>query len=116
MVRKQSGRSAQVLAPSANLAYHRRMNREIDLMNSPPTDIAAALQARTRLQQLRYAHETPDERLARFARLQNDSFTLLCSSPTGLQHFLHRNLHSRRVKVIDGMWRPISADRRAVEA
>ncbi len=85
-------------------------------MCSTSTDIAIALQARSRLQRRLREHETAEQRLARFVRLQNASFELLRSSPAGLRHFLQRNLQSRRVKVIDGKWRPVSADRRVGEA
>lgn len=75
-----------------------------------------AIQIRSSLQRRLEQQETPEERLARFVKLQRASFELLCSSPAGFQHFLQRNLHSRRAKVIDGKWRPVSADRRAGEA
>jgi hypothetical protein len=60
--------------------------------------------------------ETAAQRLERFVRLQRASFELLLSSPQGFQHFLRRNLRSRRVEVIHGKWRPVSPDRRAGQA
>jgi hypothetical protein len=48
--------------------------------------------------------------------LQIASFELLHSSPEGYRNFLRRNHKSRRVEVIDGVWHPVSADRRTREA
>ncbi|NIL97289.1 MAG: hypothetical protein GTO76_06510 [Planctomycetales bacterium] len=58
--------------------------------------------------------DSPHQRMKRFGELQRSSFLLLRSSPHGYQHFLHRNYRSRRAEVVDGQWRPVSADRRAV--
>jgi hypothetical protein len=85
-------------------------------LSATEIEIASALQSRMRLQQRQNLTETPEERMARFAQLQAASFELLRSSPAGLAHFLQRNLHSRRVKVIDGQWRPVSTDRCLDEA
>ncbi len=85
-------------------------------MRPQTADITAAIQVRAKFQQRLRDQETPLQRLDRFVRLQQDSFELLRSSPAGLRHFLRRNLRSRRVEVIDGNWRPVSADRRAYEA
>jgi hypothetical protein len=71
--------------------------------------IGVQLQARQRLQRMR----SVEQRLADFAALQEASFRVLCASPEGYRHFLRRNLTSRRVEVIDGKWRPVSAARRA---
>ena len=54
-----------------------------------------------------------DQRLDQFAKLQQVSFDLLLASPEGYQNFLRRNLHSRRVEVVDGEYQPISPARRA---
>jgi hypothetical protein len=56
--------------------------------------------------------ETPDERMARFARLQQASFELLRSSAEGYRNYLKRNYASRSVEVVDGQWRPVSPTRR----
>ena len=77
----------------------------------PDETISRAVEARTRLQRRLCQQASPAERLARFAQLQQDSFRLLQASSDGYQHFLRRNLKSRRVKVIDGQWHPVSADR-----
>lgn len=81
-----------------------------------PTDsesIQATLEIRMRY--MRHVHEnrTAGERLAEFAKLQQASFRVLCQSPRGYQHFLRRNMASRRAEVIDGVWRPVSPARRA---
>jgi len=75
--------------------------------------IKAAIDARNRFQRRRSEQQTPGERLAELARLQQASFRLLRESPQGYEHFLRRNLESRRVEVIDGVWRPVSPARRA---
>lgn len=85
-------------------------------MSFKESDISVALQARAGMVCRLRGLETPEDRLARFGRLQAASFELLRSSPEGWRHFIQRNLHSRRVKVIDGKWRPVSADRCAGEA
>lgn len=85
-------------------------------MSATGSDVSTALKSRSKAQQHLRKHETAEQRLARFARLQQASMKLLRSSPDGLRHFLRRNMTSRRVEVIDGMWRPISADRGAGEA
>lgn len=56
--------------------------------------------------------ETPDERMARFARLQQASFELLRSSAEGYWNYLKRNYTSRSAEVVDGQWRPVSPARR----
>ena len=85
-------------------------------MSENSADIAAAVRLRARMQQHVVATESPEQRLARMADLQRASFELLASSPAGWQHFLRRNFASRRVEVIDGIWRPVSPDRRALQA
>lgn len=75
-------------------------------------DITDAIQRRARAEQRSRNQETGEQRLQRLAQLQQASFALLASSPHGLEHFLRRNMASRRVEVIDGNWRPVSADRR----
>ena len=58
-------------------------------------------------------NRSPGERLADFVKLQQASFRVLRKSPRGYRHFLRRNLVARRAEVIDGVWRPVSAARRA---
>jgi hypothetical protein len=85
-------------------------------MSEKSSDISIAIQARSNAQHHLWEHETAEQRLVRFGRLQQASLKLLRSSPEGLRHFLRRNMTSRRVEVINGMWRPISAHRGAGEA
>ena len=85
-------------------------------MNTDPFDIELANQLQSRLQRRLRDQETAEERWERFVRLQALSFDLLRSSPDGWEHFLRRNMASRRVEVIDGKWQPVSADRRFGEA
>ena len=85
-------------------------------MDIDASDIATALQWRARAAQRLRGQETGEQRLLRLARLQSAAFALLRTSPDGFEHFLRRNLASRRVKVIDGKWRAVSADRRFDEA
>ncbi len=82
-------------------------------MASDHESIEAAILARHRFQRRLSEQRTPGERLAELARLQQASFHLLRESPHGYEHFLRRNLESRRVEVIDGVWRPVSPARRA---
>lgn len=58
--------------------------------------------------------DTPEERLKRFAALQQAAFAQLRSNEKAYQHFLRRNRENRRVEVIDDQWRPICAARRAL--
>lgn len=84
-----------------------------------PTDddaITAAIETRDRFGRHLRENESAEERLARFIQLQRTSYELLQASPKGFQHFLRRNLQSRRAEVIDGQWRPVSPDRRSYEA
>lgn len=76
--------------------------------------IERAIDIRTRY--LRRVREkwTADERLAEMAKLQQSLFRVLRESPSGHQHFLRRNMASRRAEVIDGVWRPVSPARRAL--
>lgn len=76
-------------------------------------DISSAIEARRRFERRLRSSESPEQRLARFVRLQRRSFELLHASPDGFQHFLRRNYRSRRAEVINGEWRPISPDRRS---
>lgn len=75
------------------------------------SNASSAAVARWRLQVNH--HLTPEERLARFAQLQQQAFELLQASPTGLMRFLRRNHRARRVRYVDGTWQPVGADRRA---
>jgi hypothetical protein len=85
------------------------------MLNIDPLDLDLAKQVQSRRQRRR-DQETVDERWERFVQLQGLSFDLLRSSPDGWDHFLRRNMASRRVEVIDGKWQPVSADRRFDEA
>jgi hypothetical protein len=76
--------------------------------------IERAIDIRTRYQRQRWENRTADERLAEMAKLQQVSFRVLRESPSGYQHFLRRNMASRRAEVIDGVWRPVSPARRAL--
>ena len=81
-----------------------------------PTDsesIQAAIDIRTRYRRRLRQSRTAGERLAEFAKLQQASFRVLCQSPRGFQHFIRRNMASRRAEVIDGVWRPVSPARLA---
>ena len=79
-------------------------------------DISSAIDRRRRFANLLRSNESPEERLVRFIQLQRKSFKLLQASSDGFQHFLRRNLKSRRVEVIHGDWRPVSSDRRPRQA
>jgi hypothetical protein len=76
--------------------------------------IDRAIDIRTRYQRQRWENRTADERLAEMAKLQQVSFRVLCESPSGYQHFLRRNMASRRAEVIDGVWKPVSPARLAL--
>jgi hypothetical protein len=75
--------------------------------------IAAAIGNRRRYQRRVLAGRPVGERMAEFAKLQRGSFHVLQASPRGYGHFLRRNLHARRVEVMDGVWKPVSPARRA---
>lgn len=76
--------------------------------------IERAIGIRTRY--LRRVREklTAAERLVEMVKLQQSLFRVLRESPSGYQHFLRRNMASRRAEVIDGVWRPVSLARRAL--
>jgi hypothetical protein len=78
--------------------------------------ISDMLELRRQKQRRMSRDESVEDRLNRFIKLQIASFELLCSSPEGYRNFLRRNHKSRRVEVIDGVWHPVSADRRTPEA
>jgi len=82
-------------------------------MATDSDSIDAALSIRSR--HMRRVRDTRSvrERLVDFAKLQQASFRVLSASPRGYQHFLRRNVHSRRAEVIDGVWRPVSPARRS---
>ncbi len=82
-------------------------------MTTDRESIHAAIGLRTRYLRHLCQQRTADQRLADFAKLQQASFRVLRESPRGYQHFLRRNLSSRRAEVIDGEWRPVSPARRA---
>jgi hypothetical protein len=73
--------------------------------------IDAAINTRSRFRRGMLKDRSVGERFADFARLQQASFLVLCASPKGYQHFLRRNMQSRRAEVIDGVWRPVSTAR-----
>jgi|GEM_PF-1529568 len=75
--------------------------------------VPLAIDIRTRYLRRLRENRTASGRLAEFAKLQQASFRVLRSSPSGYQHFLRRNMASRRAEVIDGVWRPVSPARRA---
>jgi hypothetical protein len=82
-------------------------------MTTEKDDMDAAINLRNRFQRRLNEQRSPSERLADLARLQQASFRLLSESPHGYEHFLRRNLESRRVEVVDGVWRPVCPARRA---
>ena len=82
-------------------------------MTTEKDDMDAAINLRTRFQRRLNEKRSPGERLAEFAMLQQASFRLLRESPQGYEHFVRRNLESRRVEVVDGVWRPVCPARRA---
>jgi len=78
---------------------------------SDAEDIRQALERRSRYRRRIHAERTVEERFACFVALQRASFRALLTSPEGYRRFLQRNYSSRRVEVIDGKWRPVSAAR-----
>ena len=78
--------------------------------------IDAAMRVRSRYQRRVRENRSARDRLVDFAKLQQASFRVLRGSPHGYRHFLERNLNSRRVEVIDGVWRPVSPARRSQQA
>lgn len=91
------------------LPYH--ADTEQLSMTTRNDDIASALAVRDRWRRRLASGETPEQRLMRLSDLHRSAVELLRSSPESWQHFLRRNFKSRRVEVIDGQWRPVSADR-----
>lgn len=79
-------------------------------------DISGMLELRLKHQRRNAQCESVEERLARFIKLQAASMALLRTSPKGYQNFLRRNYKSCRAEVIDGVWHPVSVDRRTPEA
>jgi hypothetical protein len=75
--------------------------------------IDEAINIRSRYVRRVRENRSAGDRLAEFKKLQQASFRVLRASPRGYQHFLERNLHSRRVEVIDGEWRPVASARRS---
>ena len=82
-------------------------------MATDSESIHVAIDIRTRYLRHMREQRSASQRLADFAKLQQASFRVLRESPRGYQHFLRRNLNSRRAEVIDGVWRPVSPARRA---
>jgi hypothetical protein len=82
-------------------------------MSADSENIDLTLQIRSQYLKRVQEQRSAGERLADFARLQQASFRVLRESPRGYEHFLRRNLNSRRAEVIDGVWRPVSPARRA---
>jgi hypothetical protein len=83
----------------------------VDAMSN--SQIARAQELQLRARQRMFRDESPGQRLVRFNELQKRCFEVLRSSPDGFRHFLQRNYRARRTEVIDGRWRPVSADRDA---
>ncbi len=67
----------------------------------------AIMQAKRRRMRREYRQMTPEERMARFAKLQAGAMALLRQSPRGYEHFTRRNHHKRRTVFTDGEWRPV---------
>lgn len=85
-------------------------------MPSDSESIRAAINIRTRYMRRVRENRSAGDRLADFAKLQQASLSVLRASPRGYQHFLERNLHCRRVEVINGEWKPVSPARRSRQA
>jgi len=85
-------------------------------MSSDSASIRAAIDIRTIYMQRLRENRSAGNRLADFAKLQQASLSVLCASPRGYRHFMARNLHSRRVEVINGKWKPVSPARRSQQA
>ena len=83
-------------------------------MSTDSEHLNQMLEARRRFMRRMRQNQSVSERLARFAELQQAWSALLQSSPDGYQHFIRRNMASRRVEVVDGEWKPVSPDRRAL--
>ncbi len=79
-------------------------------------DIEQMIDVQKKHQRIRQCAETAEERMERFAELQDASFELLRSSPEGFAAFHRRNYKSRRAEVINGVWQPVSPDRASNEA
>ena len=82
-------------------------------MHGDNESIRVAINRRSRHMRRARMNRSIDQRLADFTKLQQASFRVLRASPDGYRHFLKRNLHSRRVEVIDGEWRPVSPVQRS---
>ncbi len=74
------------IANAGSGAYFRRMGMLSD--SSPKLQPASRRNP---------ASLSPAERMARFAELQRQAFTLLSISPDGYRRFLERNLRQRRI-------------------
>lgn len=64
-------------------------------------DIAKQLELRDSLRRKLNWANTPEQRVAEFARMQDAARELLRQSPDGYQHFLRRNLKARAIDVRD---------------
>jgi hypothetical protein len=84
-------------------------------MQTESERLEEAMATRSRYMRRVRENRTVDERLAEFRRPQQASFRVLLASPHGYQHFLKRNMNSRRVEVIDGEWIPLAPARRALQ-
>jgi hypothetical protein len=62
-------------------------------------DIAEQLAIRDRFRKKMIQRETPSERLRAMARLQQETWDALRSSPSGWAHFLRRNFKARAIDV-----------------
>ncbi len=85
-------------------------------MPASNTPLENELAKRRRYLLARAAQETPQQRLERFAALQQAAFAQLRASKHGYEHFLKRNFSLRRAEVVDGEWRPVSIARRTPSA
>ncbi len=73
-----------------------------------------AASPRVRYAKHMHGARSSEQCLERFTKLQQASFEVLVASPTGYQNFLRRNFRSRRVKVVDGKYQPVSSARRTL--
>ncbi len=82
-------------------------------MQPDDEQIGEAIARRDRYMRRVRENRSVEERIAAFVELQQAAFRVLRESPDAYQHFLRRNMRSRRVKVIDGKYIPVSPARRA---
>lgn len=80
-------------------------------MSIDQNELQSQLAHRRRHLRIIASQESGEDRLRRFVVLQSNAMKLLGLSPQGLQSFKRRNYHSRRARVVDGVWQPVSTDR-----